>query len=242
MIKLWKKGKSLFRKVRRKLFSVDGNVMFSIGENCLADDILARNKLKSFSSPYASGRSNIEYVLAFEKEQFADFVNPEYLNYEYFGNRKVVRNKKYTDVVNAYDPSVTNGFEFTHHDVFDEETRKTMERRCQRLLDLKHKNVIMLYHHRLCDDTDTERLLSDISELTEIYRKRGNRVKAFVFTQVLVPDEKDRKAEVKKIRNIRFYRFYTLKTWSGDDPDLLWAKCDNDLLATIVKDIRKSLV
>ena len=45
----------------------------SIGENCLADDILKRFNMKSFSSPYASSRSNIEYILAFENSEFFCF-------------------------------------------------------------------------------------------------------------------------------------------------------------------------
>ncbi|MCQ2587766.1 MAG: papain-like cysteine peptidase [Treponema sp.] len=39
-----------------------------MGENCLPDNILSRNDLKSFSSPFSYCRSNIEYILAFEKD------------------------------------------------------------------------------------------------------------------------------------------------------------------------------
>lgn len=40
----------------------------SLGENCLADDILKRYKLKSFSTPYSPTRSNIEYAIQSEKK------------------------------------------------------------------------------------------------------------------------------------------------------------------------------
>ena len=63
------------------------NVVFSIGENCLTDDLLSRNNLKSFSSPWSTGRSNIEYILAFEREQFLDLLNPKYLKYENDGEK-----------------------------------------------------------------------------------------------------------------------------------------------------------
>ena len=67
------------RNIKKWGKSFERNVVLSLGENCLPDDILRRNGLKSFSSPYASGRSNIEYVLSFENERFGDFLNPEYL-------------------------------------------------------------------------------------------------------------------------------------------------------------------
>ena len=37
-----------------KDYEAKESIVLSLGENCLADDILARNNLKSFSSPYAS--------------------------------------------------------------------------------------------------------------------------------------------------------------------------------------------
>ena len=151
--------------------SFSRTVVLSLGENCLADNILVRNGLKSFSSPYASGRSNIEYILSFENEQFADFLNPEYLVKENFdANTIVVRNKKYLDLSNKYHNTVINGFEFTHHDVLDNQTvRETLQRRCERMLNLKGKRIVFLYHHRLCNTTDHRLLINHLNLLAEIY-------------------------------------------------------------------------
>lgn len=218
----------------------DKNVVFSLGENCLADDILARNGLKSFSSPYASGRSNIEYILSFEKEEFSDFLNMEYLVHESLSNRTVARNKKYVAVKNNYHDSCLHGFEFTHHDVIDcAKNRNRIKKRCQRLGGLKNKNIIMLYHHRICADTDEALLISHLKELAELYKSRKNQVHVFLFSQVLVSREDQRKVEHCVDGGISLYRFYTLNAWEGDDENILWARCDNDLLEKMIVDIKK---
>ena len=239
--KRFRKGKRHLRKFWR---SFDRNVIFPVGENCLADRILGRYGLKSFSSPCSSGRSNIEYVLAFEKEEFRDFLNPEFLRYGFFEGRKAVQNRKYVEVSNAYRPSVTNGFELPHHDVIgDRRQYKALKRRCERLTHLKHRNVIMLYYHGLCAETDMRLLVSHIVQLEEIYRNRGNTVHAFVFSQVIVPDRRDRKMEKETVDGVHLYRFYTNREWSNgsddNDPDLFWAVCDDDLLAGMADDIRR---
>lgn len=75
--------KRLFKKISGYIKKIkhinDKYVIVSFGENCLTDNILSRNDLKSFSTPYSSGRSNIEYILAHEKEYFNDFLNSAYL-------------------------------------------------------------------------------------------------------------------------------------------------------------------
>ena len=221
----------------------DRNIVFSIGENCLTDDILARNNLKSFSSPYASGRSNIEYVLAFEKDNFSDFLNPVYLKYDFFAGKKVVRNGKFVKTLNKYRSSVTNGFEFTHHDVLgNEKTRRTIERRCLRLLHMTGKNVVMVYHHRLCSDTDQDLLLRHLSQMSQIYEKRNNSVHMFVFTQKLVNDKNKRRVEKQLVNGIHIFDFYTLKEWAGSDQDVFWARNDDDLLKEMIDDIKKVLI
>ena len=58
------------------------NVCVSFGENCLTDDILKRHNLKSYSTPYSSSRSNIEYILQIEEDCFSDFLNPEYIEFQ----------------------------------------------------------------------------------------------------------------------------------------------------------------
>lgn len=242
--------KKAFKKLnllyRRMMKSNDKNIYFSLGENCLTDDILERFGLKSFSSPYSSGRSNIEYILAFERESFADLLEPAFLRYEEAKDgKRVVRNKKYVDVKNKYHTLCTNGFEFTHHDPLKKKDHAaTMKRRYERLLNLKNKNVFMLYHHRMHSDTDEKMLEADLQSLAEIYEERDNNVFVYVFYQEIVEDPAARRIERKEkcIKKDRLYlityKFYTIHEWAGTDQDIFWARSDDDLLKEMIDDMR----
>lgn len=231
------------RNVKKWVKSFERSIVLSLGENCLADDILSRYGLKSFSSPYASGRSNIEYILSFEKERFSDFLNPEYLKKEqYEPNTIVVRNKKYLNLCNKYNNTVINGFEFTHHDVLDDKNvREELHRRCDRMLRLKKKHIVFLYHHRLCEKTDYNLLIYHLNQLAEIYRNRGNDVSIFLFMQRIVTNPKERRVEHHLNDGINHFIFYTLNEWAGKNQDLLWARCDDDLISIMVDQIKQSL-
>lgn len=238
-----KKIKIIKKHIKKFIKKFDKNIIFSIGENCLADDILARNGLKSFSSPYASARSNIEYVLSFEKEHFRDFLNPVYLSYDDITKSRVGRNKKYVETENKYYKSCSRGFEFTHHDVIgDDKIRKNFVKRYKRLLSLKKKNIIMLYHHRVCEETDTELMKNHLRELSELYESRKNKVHIFWFTQTIVSSKNQRRAECFNDNGIRGYNFYTMNAWAGDNEDFLWARVDDDLLKLMTDDIKNTLV
>lgn len=236
----------LIKKVRNNLSKIrhlrDKYLVFSMGENCLTDDILSRNDLKSFSSPFSSGRSNIEYILAFEKEKYVDFLNPHYLTYETFGKVKVVRNKKYVSTQNHYSDACMNGIEFTHHDVIsDTEKRKQIAKRCRRLQSISNKNVVFVYHNRYCRETDMNLLVSYFEEVKRIYEARNNHVQIFIFTQEIVSSKDDRKVECKETECAKIYTFYTQNIWEGENKDIFFAKCDDDLLRVMIDDIRENI-
>ena len=241
--KVHKKIKKLKKHIKKAIKKFNKNVLFSIGENCLADNILARNGLKSFSSPYASARSNIEYLIAFEKESFKDFLKNDYIVYVNPSESKIAQNKKYVEVENSYHNSCINGFEFTHHDVIgDDKMREMLKKRYKRLLKIKNKNIVLLYHHRFCENTNEEMLIAHLKEFADIYRKRGNDVNIFIFTQVIVSSEDYRKVEKTVVGGINVYKFYTMNIWGGEDDEILWARCDNDLLEEMINDMKKKLI
>ena len=239
-MKIKKIIKKVTRNINKIMRSFDKNIYISIGENCLCDNILERNKLKSFSSPYASGRSNIEYLIAHEKESFKDFLNTEFLQHENLTDgKKVARNKKYVSTKNSYHSSCSEGFEFTHHDVLGSSDMKgKIQKRCERMMSLKNKNIIMLYHHRLCDGTDEELLLSDLSEFAKMYEKKNNTAYIFLFSQIIVENPEERRIERTALENVNMYKLYTLNEWSGEDQDIFWARCDDDLLKTMIDDMK----
>lgn len=214
-------------------------ICFSIGENCLTDSILDRNNLKSFSSPFSSSRSNIEYIINFEKENYAHFIDNNFLKYEFLNDsKKVVRNKKYIVTENKY--NYASGFEFTHHDVIgNEAAREAFERRYKRIVNLTNRNLVIVYHHRKCDKTDMSLLVHHLNELAEIYESRQNKVTVFAFYQIIVSNAVERKVESYSVGNVHMYKFYTLNEWAGTNDDIFWAKCDDDLLKIMVNDIKK---
>lgn len=237
--KIIKKLRNYYSKIKHLR---DKYIVISMGENCLTDNILSRNDLKSFSSPFSSCRSNIEYILAFEKEQYADFLNSHYLNYEMFGQKKVVRNKKYVATINQYNETCMNGMEFTHHDVISKrKLKKIIEKRCTRLQNLSNKNVVFVYHNRYCKETDMDLLVSSFEELKRIYEARNNNVSTYIFTQEKISSKDNRKVELQEKAGVKIYTFYTQNIWEGDNQDIFWARCDNDLLQVMVDDIREHI-
>lgn len=238
--------KKIIRRIRNYYSKIkhlgDKYIVVSLGENCLTDNVLSRNDLKTFSSPFSSGRSNIEYVLNFEKENYSDFLNPHYLNYELCGKKEVPRNKKYVETKNVYHASCMNGVEFTHHDVICNTKKRTrIAKRCARLQDLSNQNVVFVYHNRYCQETDKKYLISCFKEIEQIYELRNNRVQIYIFTQGKVSVKEDRKIECEVIGNIKMYTLYTLSIWEGDDEDIFWARCDDDLLQVMIDDIREHI-
>lgn len=242
IMKIKKKLKVIEREIKRISRSLNRKKYLSFGENCLADDILSRYNLKSFSSPFASGRANVEYVLQFQKENYKDFLNPQFLKYGYEGDLKVVRHKKYNELSNVYEDSCMKGFEFTHHDIIaDEKKRASIERRVRRIQSLKNCTLYIFYHHRFCKDTDINLLIQHLNELKTIYEKQCEKVYLIAFTQKLVSSEQERKVDKEYIDGIYMYYFYTLNVWCGNNQDIFWARCDDDLISQMIGDIKELL-
>lgn len=234
-----KQLKRIYKKILKLVNKYKKNVYLSFGENCLTDRILERHHIKSFSSPYSSGRSNVEYILQIEKEAFRDLLEKQYLYRDVVGDHNVVRNKKYT-CTNIYDESCMRDFEFTHHDVLsDDIIRNTISRRCQALLEIQKKNLHIFYHHRICDSTNEGKLIEDLAELKRLYEQRAKSVSVTMFTQKKVEEEEERRVDHKRVNDIDIYTFYTLNIWEGSDDNIFWAKCDDDLIKTMINDVKK---
>lgn len=210
-------------------------VYLSIGENCLTDIILERHGLKSFSTPYSYARSNIDYVIALESDNYSNLLNQDGLHYanEPGLPPKAVRTENIIKCDNIYSQAHQKGFEFTHHDVignrehFDSYTRKT-ER--MRQLRAKEQPVCFLYHYRHNPNMDIDRLLPRIAEFLDFYNRNGTaRAVAVVFTQQV--DEKEKFLEQFAIgENILLFKFHTPQIWAGKDENVFFAKNDDDLI------------
>ncbi|QBC43668.1 DUF1796 family putative cysteine peptidase [Iodobacter fluviatilis] len=164
-------------------------IWLSLGENCLSDNILQRHGLKSFSSPYAASRSNIDYVIALEKENYASILLKENLVYEDAWGKKVVRSTSIINADDIYEPSCSKGFEFTHHDPISSiNDRNSFQRRIQRLNEFrKKKDVVFLYHHRITERSNLIKLREKFSTFISFYLGNQSNCHLIFFYQTLIP-------------------------------------------------------
>jgi hypothetical protein len=231
----------LIREYRQLKQRLSDTYYVSIGENCLTDNILDRFNIKSFSTPYSHGRSNIDYAIHLESEKYQNLLNPEFLYYDYVGETKVVRNKHYSKSDKIYSSLHLNGFEFTHHDVINNKNqRESYERKILRMCTLdSRKKLKFIYHYRNNEDKDIELFISKANDFLNFYLERNIKSELIFFTQEIV-SKKDERALIKvhDSEKIKGYVLRTLETWAGDDQDVFWARKDDDLLLKMIKEIK----
>ncbi|MCC6600944.1 MAG: hypothetical protein IT223_09760 [Crocinitomicaceae bacterium] len=228
--------------MKRRIALASGKTLYvSFGENCLPDNILDRHKLKLLTTPFSHGRSNVEYILQLEKDQYKDLLNPSFLRHEFLEGKEVSRLKKYMALQNSYHELHTNGFEFTHHDVIrSESVRLKMKERLAELLRRKGKNkFVIFYHHRANANTRIELLLEDLKKLKCIYSTSNIQSEIICFTQKIIKNSNERKLIHEILNGIHFFTFYTLNEWAGDDEDIFWARNDEDLIAEMIDAVKK---
>ena len=214
----------------------------SIGENCLTDGILERHNLKSFSTIYSHGRSNMDYVIHLETISYLGLIDIDYLEYSYVGQTKVVRNTRINSSDMIYSSMHTKGFEFTHHDVISNKIhRDSVRRKIHRLKDIKgKKDICFFYHYRLDKNNDVKCLLDKAEKFIKFYSINGAYIQLVIFTQEIIGEDKSREL-IHHTHNekIELLTFKTRAVWSGKDPNLLWAKTDDDLIKEMLLKVTK---
>lgn len=242
MKKLFERAKRFFLKMKWKAKLYFARTIYvSFGENCLTDNILERHNLKLLTTPYSHGRTNIEYILQLEEDGYKDFLNLQHLRYEPLNNQKVPRLKKYNTLRNRYHNSQENGFEFTHHDVIgNKAVRQKFYKRVEKMLGYKgKKRFVIFYHHRQNPLTNTELLIEDLAKLKEIYSAPGLPAEVICFTQRIVDHPDQRKVELETKAGVRLFTLNTLKEWEGDNDDVFWARCDEDLVTHMIDQVKR---
>lgn len=213
----------------------------SIGENCLTDNILDRHNIKSFSTPYSHGRSNLDYAISLEKENYRNLLKSEYLYYDYLGETKVVKNKYFIKSDNIYNELHQNGFEFTHHDVIDNKShRLSYERKILRMTSFsKRKKIKFIYHYRYSDKRDLKLIVLKAEKFLSLYQNKGIKCEFIFFSQSIISKKKERSLiKIHDSNNVKGYIFKTLEIWGGDNQDIFWAKKDDDLITKMIKEIK----
>lgn len=209
------------------------NLWLSLGENCLSDGILQRHNLKSFSTPYSNGRSNLDYALALEKINYIGYLDKTNLFYDSVNDEKVVKSSLIKNSDNIYFTPHMSGFEFTHHDVINSENAiKNLKRKTTRILKIRgKKNVVFLYHYRINENSNHKLLFNKAIEFVNLYISNRSNCNILVFSQKIINHPSDRKVLYKSITpNVHFFELYTEKIWTGPDQDTFWAKKDDDLI------------
>jgi hypothetical protein len=238
-----KKAIRIFNKTIWKLrLKFTKKLYVSFGENCLTDNIIERHKLKLITTPFSHGRSNIEYIIQLELDNYKNFLNLDFIQYEILNDKKVPRLKAYNVIHNDYNDLHNNGFEFTHHDVIASDAmRLKFRNRVDELQKYKKtKQIVILYHHRTNPKTDMNRLFDDLQEIKEIYTYGQNQSEIVCFTQRIIIDPNNRKMVYENKNGIHYFEFHTLNEWAGDDQEIFWARCDEDLITEMINQIKKT--
>ena len=192
-----------------------------------------RHGLKSFTTVYSHGRSNIDYAIQLEQEEYKNLLNDEFLYHAKAGDTEVVRNNKYKTNANIFDPTHSNDFEFTHHDIIkDVRHRKSLERKSRRLNKYRgSKNFKFFYHYRLNNKLSMQSLFTKAEQFIKFYEKNGKNCEFIIFTQDIVDKRSLRGVEcVKHSDMVKAYTFKTTDLWAGDDAGIFAAKYDDDLI------------
>lgn len=214
----------------------------SLGENCLADDILRRHNRKSFSSVFSSGRSNIEYIIEMERDDYKNLLKHEFLQHFPDGENAVVRSTFYKNCVGHYSERHMLGFEFSHHDPLRvSEDNRAFKRRISRQLQYRGtKNFVFLYHHRITEKSDLTRLRAHLNELLSFYNINGCDCKVVLFYQNIVAENQAKRLDfIAQHGGLLEFVCQTHELWGGDDLDTFWAKKDDALFAEMFNIVDK---
>lgn len=209
----------------------------SLGENCLSDDILKRYHLKSFSTPFSNVQTNLDYDLLLESIRYQGFLDKENLVYEQQPVKRFVRSKIINKCDNIYVHYHMKGFGTSHFDLINsEEDRLIFDRKIKRMLRLRGKgNIVFFYHYRFHKKQNLELIFEKAFEYTKYYSNSSKQCQVIVFSQKIICDISHRGLHYQRIRNnIHFFNFHTKRMWSGSDPQIFWARPDEDLIKKMI--------
>ena len=214
-------------------------IYLSFGENCLTDNILKRYNLKSFTTPFSHSRSNIEYILKLEEENYDSFLKKDFLVYEDLKEKPVPRLKTHLNIINQYHSLHMNGFEFTHHDVINSQNdQQKILRRVHRLKSvLGKKKYVILYHHRVCEDNNLSLLISHLSELKKYYDSDEFKCEVILFKQIIIDKGSKKKLNYRKEDDVHVFDFLTYNDWTGGNPKFFFGIIDESLIRKMMKKI-----
>jgi len=234
------------KKLDRKYGSVSDPkskmLWLALGENKLADKILERHGLKSFTTPYSQTKSNIDYAIALEKIDYSGLLQEETLYYPNKNNKSIVRSKAIVACDDIFNSMHQKGFEFPQDIINSQKQRKIFESTLNRMRKLKESTneVCFLYFHRTNPNTNLDLLYSKMRTFLEFYHKnQTNKARVTIFTQKIIENADERTVVQKQLSNdIHFFEFHTLVEWKGNDLNYLYATIDDDLIEKMIEEMK----
>lgn len=190
----------------------------SLGENCLPDDVLSFLGLKNESYPFGGGRFNIEYIIQLIESDFDGLLDTENLSWGQTEAKAVVRNNHYTFKHDIYSETVTLGFEFTHHNVFEEAPRRSFVRKIERFRKVLQSgnNIVFFYNYRYSEKNDIKTLENLIEQFLDALKKKyGHQYKCLIVYQTL--NQPTRAISTRQNESIFIAEFITKNEWEGDE-------------------------
>lgn len=216
------------------------NIYLSFGENCLTDDILSRYLLKSFSTPFSYCRSNIEYILDLERNNYKNFVSGEFLQYGELNGKPVARLKTILNLENSYHHLHMDGIEFSNHDVIKNQKywQKILGKVKKLKSSLGKRKYILIYHHRVCEGNNPDLLLRHLTELKTYYSTDEFECQVVLYKQTIISKDLKKELIYQKKNDIHMFDFHTYYTWSGRDQRKYWAYTDDSLIRKMLKMVK----
>ena len=161
----------------------------SFGENCLVDFLFNRYKIKEESYVFGSVRTNVEYNIEILKDNFNDLLNLDFLKKEVVNKtQNVIKNIKYKNIEKIYSPAVSSFFEFTHHNVIDNnEDIESFNRKIIRTKELLDNNdIIFWYNYRAHQNNNLDTLIEIFQNLISYLNLTyNNKYKVCILVQIL---------------------------------------------------------
>ena len=221
-------------------FNSDNCVWLSIGENCLTIDILRRLELNSPSTLYSSGRSNIIHLIGLEEIDYKGVLSLKNITRGLtYGEKEVSLSTMISDNSGVFQQGPNEMIEFTNIDPLHPEQLLLLQKRVKDYLSLKTKPIkkIFVYHHR-SNNGFSEDVKGFLFKAYDLFIQKYTNIFFICFTQVIIDKIEERGInKIKPFENMVLINFMTLEQWGGNNPEIFWARVDNDLITEAFNDV-----
>lgn len=213
-------------------------LFLSLGENCLCQNIINRYKLNTFNTIYSYAKSNIEYALYLESNNYYKFLDNDNLTLK--DNSNIYISQQIAQNDNIF---IHSGFEFTHHDVVNNKDHlNSFIRKIYRMDRIRYnEDICFFYYFRNTKLCHVDRVKDDLIKFGRLY-KRDNNIYFILLHQNLISPQEQRKVVIHKGNNIFDCCFHTLTYWGGNDTRAFYAVDDDKLIDKALQFIKHEIM